>query len=231
MIKPFEQSYLDYHTEIESSIFPGIKICEIGPSGHPSIRSSIIREKNLDYSLIDIETTYWNDYNPEIQKYNIDLQSEFDSNLEDKFDLVISQMVLEHIEDPENFHKGISRLLRKEGRAIHLYANPFSLSAIVNRILPESIGEFILKIISNRNLEKNHKYPAFYRWCYTPSETAIQDFAELGFEIQRHVAYLGHNYFQRVPLISGLEKLYSRVITKLGMQKISTLSLLIIKKK
>ena len=72
MTKPFRHSYPDYHKLIASSVFEGIRICEIGPSGQPSIKSSIIKAKGLDYTIIDIETTYWEEYNPEVEKFNID---------------------------------------------------------------------------------------------------------------------------------------------------------------
>ena len=230
MIKPFYNSYPDYHNAIELSIFSGIKICEIGPSGQPSIKSGIIKERGLDYTIIDIETTYWDDYNSEVKKYNIDLQSDFNPTLEGQFDLVISQMVLEHIEYPENFHKGIFRLLKSGGSAIHLYANPYSMSAIANIILPESIGESILKTMNNRNLERNHKYPAFYRWCFTPSEKAKKNFESQGYHVINHIGYAGHNYFQSVPILNLLEKLYSRILFSMRLKVISTLSLLHVKK-
>ena len=79
------------------------------------------------------------------------MQRDFDSSLENKFDLVISQMVLEHIEDSKSFHEGIFNLLKRGGSAIHLYANPYSIPVIVNGILPESIGSFILSKIKNRD--------------------------------------------------------------------------------
>lgn len=230
MTKPFRHSYPDYHKLIESSIFEGIRICEIGPSGQPSIKSRIIKAKGLDYTIIDIETTYWEEYNPEVEKYNIDLQRDFDCSLENKFDLVISQMVLEHIEDPKSFHEGIFKLLKRGGLAIHLYANPYSIPAIVNVILPESIGSFILSKIKNRDLDKNHKYPAFYRWCFTPSKVANRAFESIGYQVEDHTAYLGHNYFQSIPILNMLEKLYSGLIAFLGLRILSTLSLLHVKK-
>ena len=230
MTKPFLHSYSDYLNLIESSIFSGIKICEIGPSGHPSIKSSVIKERGLDYSIIDIETTYWDDYNPEVKKYNIDLQTDFDNRLEGQFDLVISQMVLEHIEYPENLHKGIYRLLKKGGSAIHLYANPYSLSAMMNKFLPESIGEFVLDTIKNRNLDKNHKYPAYYRWCFTPSNAAKKEFESIGYKVDNHIAYLGHNYFRSIPIMNMLEELYSWKLSVVGFKLLSTLSLLHVRK-
>ena len=230
MTKPFRHSYSDYHKLIEDSIFPGIKICEIGPSGQPSIKSSVIRERGLDYTIIDIETIYWEEYNPEVEKFDIDLQKDFDSRLENKFDLVISQMVLEHIEDPKSFHVGIFKLLKRGGSAIHLYANPYSIPAIINGILPESIGSFILSKIKNRDLDKNHKYPAFYRWCFFSSQKANRNFESLGYRIVYHMGYPGHNYFQSIPILNMLEKLYSGLLAFLGLKILSTLSLLHVKK-
>ena len=230
MTKPFRHSYPDYHKLIASSVFEGIRICEIGPSGQPSIKSSIIKAKGLDYTIIDIETTYWEEYNPEVEKFNIDLQRDFDSSLENKFDLVISQMVLEHIEDSKSFHEGIFNLLKRGGSAIHLYANPYSIPAIVNGILPESIGSFILSKIKNRDLDKNHKYHAFYRWCFFPSQKANRNFESLGYRIVDHMGYPGHNYFQRVPILNQLEQLYSWALCKFKFKKFSTLSLLHVKK-
>lgn len=230
MLKEFKFSYPDFHKAIEDAIFPGIRICEIGPSGQPSIKSSCIKERGLDYSIIDIETLYWDEYNPEVKKYNIDLQKEFDPSLEGQFDLVFSQMVLEHIEEPENFHKGIFKILKPGGTAVHLYANPYSLPALTNNVLPEFISEYILKKINNRNLAKNHKYPAYYRWCFTSAKSASRRIYQLGFRIKSHTAYMGHNYFQSVPLLNWIEKVYSWKLSFIGTSLISTLSLLHVKK-
>ena len=64
--KRFEYSYSDYDNLIESLIFDGIRICEIGPSGKPSIKSSEIKRRKLNYSIIDVETIHWINYNPEV---------------------------------------------------------------------------------------------------------------------------------------------------------------------
>jgi len=227
-LKPFKYSYPDYHEAIESAIFPGIRICEIGPSGNPSIKSSEIRRRNLDYTIIDVETIHWKDYNLEVNKHEVDLQRAMPDELKNKFDLVISQMVLEHIEQPDPLHNHIAQLLRYGGTAIHLYANPYSLSALVNRLLPDFIGEFILDLVSNRDLSYDKKYPAFYNNCHTPSERADLYFSKMSYSIKRHDAYAGHNYFQHVPVLRQLEVAYSRFLLKLRLFRLSTLSLLVL---
>jgi len=128
--KRFQYSYFDYDNLVEFLIFDGIKICEIGPSGKPSIKSSEIKRRKLNYSIIDVETFHWKNYNPEVEKFEIDLQKEFSEELRGRFDLIISQMTLEHIQFPKPFHKNVLAMLSEGGSAVHLYANPFSFGSM-----------------------------------------------------------------------------------------------------
>ena len=90
--------------------------------------------------------------------------------------------------------------------------------------------EIIDRLGKNRDLDKNHKYPAFYRWCFFPSQKANRNFESLGYRIVDHMGYPGHNYFQRVPILNQLEQLYSWALCKFKFKKFSTLSLLHVKK-
>ena len=229
--KRFQYSYSDYDNLIESLIFDGIRICEIGPSGKPSIKSSEIKRRKLNYSIIDVETIHWKNYNPEVEKFEVDLQKELFEELRGRFDLIISQMTLEHIQFPKPFHKNVLAMLSEGGSAVYLYANPFSLSAVCNRILPEKLGHNILKLVGNRNLNYDQKYLAFYNWCFSNEKKVVANFGSLGYTLVELNTYLGHNYFQRVPILNQLEQLYSWVLYKFNFKKFSTLSLLHVRKK
>ena len=105
------------------------------------------------------------------------------------------------------------------------------VSAVCNIILPEKLGHYILKLIGNRNLNYDQKYLAFYNWCFSNEKKVVANFDSIGYTMIELNTYLGHNYFQRVPILNQLEQLYSWVLYKFNFKKFSTLSLLHVRKK
>jgi len=68
-------------------------------------------------------------------------------------------------------------------------------AVVVNRVLPESVAEWILLKIEPWRVKsgKSGKFPAFYHWCYGPTTSQIRRLATAGFAVEHCVAYFGES--------------------------------------
>jgi 2-polyprenyl-3-methyl-5-hydroxy-6-metoxy-1,4-benzoquinol methylase len=219
----FEIAYNSYYREIENFLLPGIEILEIGGGRHPSLsnRAEVI------YSIVDPDQKELEKAPDDVLKLHGKLE---DINLERQYDLILTKMVLEHIEDPEAFHSIIFRILKPTGRVIHFFACRHSLPALFNRILPESAGDFILKLIGNRDLNDSPKYPAYYLKTKGYSNKQVNFFTGLKFNVLKYHSFVGHKYFSKIPGLRFLEKLYTRLLFQLDLRGLSTVALVVLDK-
>jgi ubiquinone/menaquinone biosynthesis C-methylase UbiE len=91
-----------------------------------SISNMFLMKKNIDYVCIDLYPENF-PYLPNCLKMNV-LDLKFPENT---FDFVISNHVMEHIEDEEMFIKEITRVLKPDGKAIISAPCDYSLKETV----------------------------------------------------------------------------------------------------
>lgn len=77
------------------------------------------------------------------------------------FDLITSNMVFEHLDNPEKQLKEISRVLSKGGRLIFHTPYKFGYAAVMARMIPESIKDRLVYILEGRKEED--VFPTFYK--------------------------------------------------------------------
>jgi SAM-dependent methyltransferase len=131
-------------------------------------------------------------------------------------DLAISRYVLEHVADPEVFHRNVARLLTDGGRAAHFFSTLYALPFTLNRLLPGAVGRRLagLSIPVRETDGREEVFPAAYRWCRGPSRSQLRRFEGLGFEIEEYVGYFGHIYYKRVPALQALEDRLARSLVR-----------------
>lgn len=220
----FSVAYDSYYKAFESGVQKGISILEIGGGAHPSIQN----RENLDYSMVDPDQSELNKAPDDVIKLQ-GLVQNLDSVK--KYDLIISKMVLEHVKDPDSFHKSVLDLLKPNGRAIHFFAGRHSLPALVNRMLPESFGDAILGMLKNRNLSESPKYEAYYSRTLGHTKEQIEYFESLGYKIDSYSSFVGHKYLASIPLIEAIERGYTNFLTRIEAKKLATVALVVLKKK
>ncbi len=219
----FDIAYQSYYDEIEKSVSANIEILEIGGGAHPSLTN----RDNLSYTIVDPDKNELNKSPEDILKLNLSLEQ---LDTEKQYDLILTKMVLEHIENPEAFHKKIYKTLKPNGKVIHFFACRNSIPSIANRLLPEFIGDSILRMIGNRNLKDSPKYPAYYRKTKGYCKSQINFFTELKFKIEKYDSFVGHKYFQKVPVLGILERFYSKLLVSLRLKSLSTVALITLTK-
>jgi ubiquinone/menaquinone biosynthesis C-methylase UbiE len=120
-----------------SSIFdfrePGVKVCGV------DVNPALFENRQLDEAKLCRETIEYPD---------------------NKFDILFSAFVLEHIETPESIFAELYRVMKPEGSFIAITPNGFSLIAMLGRVTPTSFHIWINK---KRGLCERDTFPTHYR--------------------------------------------------------------------
>ena len=202
-------------------------ILEIGAGPNPCIDQKIIGQNNIDYHLNDYASSELNKGN---NNYKIIAGDFLDVDLPQNYDFIISQMVLEHVSNPREFHKKIYDHLNPGGIAIHFFATLYSAPAVLNLILPEFISDKLVKWVQNRDAEFHGKFPAKYHWCRGPIKGYHEKFEQIGFTVLEQKGYVGHGYLSTRKNLYKIEKLYSKMLLKLNNPLFCSNTILVLKK-
>jgi SAM-dependent methyltransferase len=212
-----DSAYKKYHSKLrELAARPDIvKVCDVGGGANPLLSTKEIREYGLDYTLLDISSEQLLKAPDEYHKIqaNIADPSFF---IDEKYDLVCSQFLAEHIPDAKVFHTNIFNILRNGGCAFHYFPTLYNLPFIANLILPEYLSESILILFHpNRQKEgKNAKFPAYYNWCMGPTTKNINNFKNLGYGVEEYIGFFGHDYYHKIDVFDKLEAIKSKILVK-----------------
>ena len=63
---------------------------------------------------------------------------------DESVDLIMGRAVIEHLHDNASFLKSANRALREDGRLIVTFASKYAPFAVLNRILPRRISQWLL---------------------------------------------------------------------------------------
>jgi SAM-dependent methyltransferase len=182
-------------------------ICEIGSGRNPALNLDFVRSQSLKYMLVDASESELEKADPEYSKMVADITDE-DFEPLDRYDLVFSRMLAEHVRDPEAFHRNVHSSLLRGGLAVHFFPTLYALPFLVNRLLPEALSEWILQRgwpERSRGGDRP-KFPARYGWCYGPTRKQLERFTRIGYEVEEYVGFFGHGYYDRIKPLRALSR-------------------------
>lgn len=170
-------------------------VCDVGGGANPVLPKELRATRR--YVVLDADPG-------ELAKCPADTEQRLDDitaaefRPRERFDLVVSRKVAEHVADPRSFHGNIRSLLTEGGRARHLFPTMWAAPFVVNRMLPEQVSERVLLAIQpfRRPEGTDAKFPARYAWCRGPTPRQLRRFAELGYSVEEYVGYFGHEYYR-----------------------------------
>jgi SAM-dependent methyltransferase len=189
------------------------RICDVGAGARPGLPPDVVRRRKLEYVLLDISEEELAKAPDAYAKIRADVTAA-DLGTDEKFDLVVSRMVAEHIQHPVRFHRNVNRLLVANGRAFHFFATLYSLPFVVNRLLPRGISYDILQLLRPGPAKERPKFRAYYRWCRGPTGRQMRRFADIGYEVEEYLGFFGHNYYAKASPIQHLENLIARTLVR-----------------
>lgn len=123
------------------------------------------------------------------------------------FDLVTSNMVFEHIQDPQIVVAEIRRVLRHGGRLLVHTPNLFDVVTVAARLIPNRLHATVVGSIEGRS--DVDVYPTHFSFNGRRRIEAILN--STGFSGVR-ISYLNHpNVYGRFPVIAQVEALWHRI--------------------
>lgn len=199
------------------------RIADIGGGANPMIETDFLDGQNVRCDVLDISQEELNKAPAGYSKIAVDMcapAETFQRAVEGGvYDLVFTHMFLEHIERPEAVHRNIHWMLKPGGLAVHLFPSSANLPLTVNRLLPESVTQRIVAFVQpSRDLAgKQAKFKAYYKLCGVPSKSIRGAYGRFGFDLLRHKAFIGHDYYGRFPGLRNVEKWLRKPLSSLGV--------------
>lgn len=181
-------------------------ICEIGGGRLPLLTRQEIDHFDVRYTVNDIARSEL-DRAPEwLHKACFDIAgTEVPSENRDRYDLVISKMVMEHVSDAQRAYENIFALLRAGGIFLNFHPVLFAIPFIFNWLLPEGSSRRLLRLFKpDRHDDGIPKFPARYSHCVIRDRT-LEMIKEIGFSNVTLIAFYGHGYFERLPVIRQID--------------------------
>ena len=198
-------------------------IADIGGGANPVLDDEFIAKNNIRCFLIDKSTSELNKAPPLYDKIEANASASNDIFRKQiagrKFDLIFSHMFLEHIENPMQAHRNFYSALNPGGRCVHIYPSPNNIPLTLNRLLPEAISGYLLRIAQpTRDLQgSRRKFKAYYRMCGAPTPGLAAEFEAIGYTVRQHTGYIGHTYYERFKPLAIIERGLRKIIFKLGL--------------
>ncbi len=126
------------------------------------------------------------------------------------FDLLISEFVFEHIENPEKVIRECSRILKKNGKIIFLTVNKFSIFGVLSLLTPH----WFHRLIRGRMLDPKFREDVFRTYYRLNSARKIKKLFEMyGFkEIEMSFLESEWSYFDRYPALYELGCIVNKFI-------------------
>jgi SAM-dependent methyltransferase len=211
-------------------------IADIGGGANPLLDDALIRENGIEYTMLDISQVELEKAPAHYRKIQVDVTApleEFCARVgREEFDLVCSRDFLEHVRDPLRVHQNVYAALKPGGLAVHFYPSPNCLPLFLNRLLPERLSHLLLRIAQpRRDLDGyQRKFPAYYAMCGPPSESLHVKYRKLGFDVIRHTGFIGHDYYERLPVARQVESALRPALCKAGIPLISR-TILVLRKR
>lgn len=129
-----------FFERVESAITPDVVILDVGSGRTPTIpvdqRPPGCHYVGLDISAAELDAAPEGSYDERV----VGDLTERDARLEDRFDLIVSWQVLEHVASLEATLASLHAYLRPGGRFVAQLSGTFAIFALLSRIIPHRLS-------------------------------------------------------------------------------------------
>lgn len=135
----------------------------------------------------------------------------------ERFDLVVSWQVLEHVKPLEAALENIRSYLRPGGRFVATLSGRFSVISLLNRLTPGTWGIEIMERLLRRNPES--VFPAYYDMCW---HDALKRVLEPWSRAEIVPSYIGATYFSFSRVLSRAYLEYENWVCERRLSNLAT---------
>lgn len=152
-----------FESRVRPALRPGVGILDVGSGRRPALPPAERPDSlyvGLDISLDELRKAPEGSYDEFVAADVVEPQE----GLRNRFDLVVSWQVLEHVKPLDAALDNLRSYLRPGGRMVALLSGSFSAFALVNKVLPASAGVWLMERLLHRDADT--VFPAHYDRCH-----------------------------------------------------------------
>lgn len=188
---------------------------ELGGGANPTVGLADLAGRPVELTVLDISPGELARTPPGVETLCVDLCAQ-EPPVHDRFDLIFSRMLCEHVSSGRTFHRNCFVALRPGGYAVHFFPSATALPFALNRILPSAFSRRLLEHFfpARRRGGTTAKFPARYSWCLGPTPGQLDRFRSVGFDVVSCDVGIGHGYYDRIPPLRALEQAKTAMVLK-----------------
>jgi hypothetical protein len=177
-------------------------VCEIGGGRHPLLSLEQVGRLGIEYTVMDVSSDELELAPDGYHSLCFDVCDPQVAALGERFDLVLSRMVAEHVTDGATMHRNVFRLLRPGGLAFHFFPTLYTPVFLANRLLPERVARVVQRRVADRD---QPKFPAHYSMCRGPTPRMVATLEAIGYEVQEYRPFYGTDYLKYIPVLGTID--------------------------
>jgi SAM-dependent methyltransferase len=181
-------------------------LLELGGGRWPAFRLSQFPDTVRSYTVNDVSEQELSRLPEGYEKACFDVTGDA-SAFQGRYDVVFSRFLAEHVRDGRAMHRNVYQVLKPGGAALHLIPTLYALPFVINRLLPERLGQLLLSLSPSRDISP--KFPAFYSQCYGDSPRMRRLFEEIGYKRLEIRQFYGHSYYEKIPVLREIERRFA----------------------
>ena len=190
-----------------------VSVCDIGGGRSPLFSLEDVRQLGLAYTILDVSQEELDQAPAGYRKIRSDICDAGLGHIPERFDLIFSRMVAEHVPDGVAMHRNVLTLLNPGGIAFHMFPTLFNPVFLANKLLPRKAAERVVYLVRPW-ARRVPKFPAPYSKCYGPTRRMQRFFKDLGYEVEQYRPFYGTDYLEGLPILGTVDSIFTRFVAR-----------------
>lgn len=148
-------------------------------------------------------------------------------------DMLVSRMVLEHVQDVASAWRNTHTLLRPGGVALGFFPTLYAWPYVLNSLLPGDVAKKLVQIFTKPDRSDEGGQPVFppvYDWCFG-SETKMRALLEpMGWSEIVVMPFWAHHYLDKIPLAREADYAFNWLAMKADWRAMTTYAYVLVRK-
>lgn len=213
----------------------GLKdVCEIGGGRDPMFDAPGAAAKGVNLIVNDIDAGELALTPPGLETVRFDVAGDLREveAPENRFDMMISRMVFEHIDGVPQAWRNVQRMLKPGGIGLAFFPTLYAWPFLVNHLIPEKASRALVHALYPNRADggSDPKFPALYDHCVTSERKQRGMLDPIGFSEVHIMPFWGHGYLKRVPVAREIDAFANRMAAKLDVRLLSSYAFVLVRK-